>query len=86
MSDTLEVASSGTIPRDDRCGNCGKPMMYRLDQDGVAASFCVSAKCSAFLLEIEEPMPSEDYSHPPIPEMPHIKRLNMKSGSGPKPE
>ena len=56
MSDTLDMMVSGTVDRQDRCPSCREPMLYRLDSDHclIEASFCGSAKCAAFLLEIPE--------------------------------
>ena len=54
MSD-VEVATSGTIDRDDRCQSCGEPMLYAVDDAGkVHDSFCGNSECHLFLLEIPE--------------------------------
>lgn len=50
----IQVATSGTIDRSDRCGNCGEPMLYCVYPDGsIAYSFCGLSECVAFLLEVE---------------------------------
>lgn len=47
------VAVSGTIPRDDRCADCGEPYLYRLDETGthVASYFCGNSACLRWLQE-----------------------------------
>ena len=55
--DKPTVATSGTIDRDDKCGQCGEPMLYRVEVAlplRVRSSFCQNFDCGAFLLEIEE--------------------------------
>lgn len=55
MSDTLEVATGGFVPRDDRCVSCGLPMLFRVDKsERVVGSFCGNVQCVAWLLEIPE--------------------------------
>ena len=55
MSDTLEIAVGGTIPRDDLCCQCQSPMLYRTDgENRVIESFCANSRCPAFLIEIAE--------------------------------
>lgn len=54
-SDHVAVATSGkTVPRDDECHQCGEPLVYRMEGEEVAASFCRNAKCSMWLTEIAE--------------------------------
>jgi len=55
MSERIEVATGGTIERDDRCVKCHGPMLYRVDKAGnVTHRFCRTVGCSAFLVEIPE--------------------------------
>ena len=54
-SDSVRLATRGTVNRDDRCVHCGGPMVYRVDADErVVASLCESYGCLLWLLEIAE--------------------------------
>ena len=53
--DHVEVATSGTVARHDRCWACQHPMLYRVDGEGhVTESFCGNPDCHMFVVEIEE--------------------------------
>ncbi len=55
MSDSVEVATSGTISRSKRCLACGKPMLYRVEESGrVSSAFCGNSLCPKWLREIPE--------------------------------
>ena len=54
-SDSLEVATGGSINRNEHCCECSKTMLYRVDFEGrVTESFCGNADCHLFLVEIQE--------------------------------
>jgi hypothetical protein len=52
----VEVATSGTIARRDRCVGCGEPMLYHVadEHERVRATFCGNDECHLFLVEIAE--------------------------------
>jgi hypothetical protein len=50
----VEVATSGTVPRSDRCASCETPMLYRLEDERIVGSFCGHFGCAAFLSRIPE--------------------------------
>lgn len=55
--DRVEVATSGSIDRHDKCKHCGDPMLYRVSSTtggGIRSSFCGNSECIAFLAEIPE--------------------------------
>lgn len=49
-----EVTSSGVIDRQDKCAQCGEPMMYRVIENRVAETFCANFECGACFVEIPE--------------------------------
>lgn len=52
----LDVATSGSVRRTDKCGYCETPLYYRVDDaEHITESFCPNAMCQAFLLSIREP-------------------------------
>ena len=52
----IEVATAGTIARDERCLACLEPMLYVVDDAAkVRNSFCGNVECHLFLVEIEDP-------------------------------
>jgi hypothetical protein len=55
--DVVMVATIGNVDRTDRCGMCGWPMLYRVQDStagSVLASFCANEKCNRFIIEIPE--------------------------------
>ena len=47
MTDTMQVATSGSIPLSHKCINCCSPMLYRMHKDGaVAWMFCGDPMCA----------------------------------------
>ena len=55
VSEALEVATGGTIDRQDKCPQCGHFMQYRVDDaESVIASYCCNPDCPLFLVEVEE--------------------------------
>ena len=58
MKDEVQVATSGSIARDDRCVSCEGPMLYVVDDAGsVKESMCGNADCACFLVGIpDEPL------------------------------
>jgi hypothetical protein len=58
MTDTVRVATSGTIDRNDICARCELPMMYRVDPGtgSLLAMFCGNARdCPVALVELDVP-------------------------------
>lgn len=55
MEDYVEVATGGTIPRDEVCPSCGRLYLYRiLEMDCLYSPFCGNLGCKDFGKEVPE--------------------------------